>query len=846
MTKQKNKEQRINTIIKDIQNNFFNGKLKDEISNTRTMKVQIDIKKLKPETKNKLDELLNDSEFKRRKILIDLMNSFYNNPQELINKAGKVKEKINKKTGEITLEHKFSSQKLYGALYTKYAKGNSYKNYSSAIFYESILFNVAKEVCSFLDKYYTIQEDINKTIQENSKTIQEKITIKIYSLPETVSNKNECEEYNKIVKQNNILINLHNQQQDDKNKKLQPLKILKGFPSFPLVEKHKELNHTDLEELLLPHVDKAKLFWNTINKNQMQKAMEHIYHSNNNTIYKLLTYCYTIEAEEPTLNNDWKYILKNYKQYDGDIFERIDKKINKIDYITNQDKQAKINWLRNKSLIVLEYLRQNNFEEFAKIRGEFDLKSSMNTGFIAKNNIDRQIFEIIGINEGHKSAILVESIDNKNIYSLAFSVFKDNNKFKIDNNGKFKGFVNFGGSKKKPKEGEENEVKNTQLKNINLDPIGTFILPLNFGKRYAREYLYNKYLNFENKGIILNNARIIKEGEKYFVAITFTKTKGNKFNKDLIQHQHIIGVDRGEKLPVAVAITDLNGNLIEYPKIDISEIFAEKQNNIDKQKREEQSKTGTYNNTLKHKAKNFSKSAIEKIGIQLLYYANKYNGLIVLEDLSRNFGVDPIMAKRQYTKLEDFLIKKLQENGLMYGNVLTNTKSGLLAKVMANLTSKTCSHCGSVFSTEKLENIEPYLKDDGVYYVKLDNKEISLDRDYKQYIRIKGHFETFNANEEITKLKTKDTKKNKELIKKVIINALNPRKTQEDFICPICGHKQNADQQAGLNIARKWLFKDSQEYTSYKNNKNKSNNIHYWQSWENFYKNNIEKWNQNN
>jgi hypothetical protein len=26
---------------------------------------------------------------------------------------------------------------------------------------------------------------------------------------------------------------------------------------------------------------------------------------------------------------------------------------------------------------------------------------------------------------------------------------------------------------------------------------------------------------------------------------------------------------------------------------------------------------------------------------------------------------------------------------------------------MANLTSKTCSHCGSVFSTEKLENIEP-------------------------------------------------------------------------------------------------------------------------------------------
>ena len=120
------------------------------------MKVQIDIKKLKPETKNKLDELLDDSDIKRREVLADLMKSFYNNPQELINKAVKVKEKINKKTNEITLEHKFSSQKLYGALYTKYTKGNSYKNYSSAIFYESVLFNVAKEVCSFLDKYYTI------------------------------------------------------------------------------------------------------------------------------------------------------------------------------------------------------------------------------------------------------------------------------------------------------------------------------------------------------------------------------------------------------------------------------------------------------------------------------------------------------------------------------------------------------------------------------------------------------------------------------------------------------------------------------------------------------------------
>ena len=84
----------------------------------------------------------------------------------------------------------------------------------------------------------------------------------------------------------------------------------------------------------------------------------------------------------------------------------------------------------------------------------------------------------------------------------------------------------------------------------------------------------------------------------------------------------------------------------------------------------------------------------------------------------------------------------------------------------------------------------------------------------------------------------KDTKKNKQLINKILENALNPRKTQEDFTCPCCEHKQNADQQAGLNIARRWLFIGSPEHKKYK-----SGQITYWQAWENFYKRKIkENW----
>ncbi|HSQ97482.1 MAG TPA: hypothetical protein VLL98_02065 [Rickettsiales bacterium] len=841
---QKPKEERINRIIKNIPNQFFDGKRKDDVSNTRTMKVGVE---LNDELKQKLDVLMNDTDLKRREILKNLMEIFYNNPQELIEKAGKITNKINKKTGEVLENHKFSSQKLYGVLYKNYAKGKSLKNYPSAVFYESVLSNIAKEVCSFLDKYYTIQEGINKTISDNDKRTKKEITIDLITLPEKVSNKKESEEYNKIVRQNNILINLYNQKVKT-DEELPFLKDLKGFPSFPLIEKRKELDYSELNKLFEPYLENAKLFWDTINNKQMQEAMKHFY---GRIIYKWFEYYYKIEADEPSKENSFEYKLNNWSPNNINIIlERIDKKINRIETYTNQDKKAKIEWLRGKSLIIFEYLRQSSKEEFAKVRGEFDLKSSMNAGFISKDNIERKVYEITGFSENKKATILVDDTDKKHFkYSLAFNVSKDHSGFKISDDGKFKGYLTCGGSKKKPKDGEENEKKNTQLKNISLDTVGTSILPLKFGKRYAREYLYNNELYFENKGITLNNARIIQEGNKYFVAITFTKLKGNKPNKeffDNFKYKAIIGVDRGEKLPVAIVITDMEGRVIEQPILEVCKDFAEKQEKIAKQKKEQSSKTGNYDAKLKKKAKNLSKATIEKIGAELLYYATKYKGLIVLEDLAREFGIDPIMAKRQYTKIEDFLSRKLKENGLMWGNILTNTKSGLLGKVIAQHTSKTCSDCGCVFAAEKIRALEPYLKEDNIYYITFEGKEISLNINYKIWIRSKGREESFNANEEIIKLKEKDTIKNKKRIEKVLLNALNPRKTQAEFFCPICEHKENADMQAGLNIARRWLFIKSPEKIEYDKKKDTKNKISYWQAWENFCKRNKDLWNQKN
>lgn len=769
---------------------------------------------------------------------------------------------------------KFSSQNFYNYLYSHYAKGNSYKDYASARFYEDVLFGVAGEVCSFLDKYYKIQKEIQNTIASNLKNTEllDK-NIKITSLPTSVSNKQENDEYNTIVKQNNVLINLAKQKyesetkaekDDNYKKRYECFKPLKGFPSFPLVEKQHEIKYSDLDVLLKAHIENAINWWNTINNEQMQNAMAHFC---NRIVYKLFKYYYNLDDVLSDSKNH-EYILKNWQaRYINNkslveiILERIDKKVAGIqDYLEKQkangivDKQSQkqlTEWLRGKSLIIFEYLRQRNDKtDFANARGEFDLKSSMNTGIFAKDESKRnKVFEISGFSNGKKACILVENLNEstktglvKNQYSLAFNVSKSNGDFKISNSGKYIGYVKTGG--------EEGDKIN--LVKLSFDEQGTFILPLNFGKRYAREYLYNEKTNFENLGETLNNARIIKQYSekdkeyKYFVAITFTKLKGKKApTKDNdIKFKAIIGVDRGNVLPVAITITDLYGKIIEQPQIELCKDFAKKHKEIEELKREQSSKLGQYEAELKKKAKNFSKATIEKIGAELLYYATKHNALIVLEDLNREFGIKQMMATNQYTKLEDYLTRKLKENGLMGGNIVVNTRSGLLGKVVAKYTSKTCSNCGFVASSEKLKNVPLELKNiDGkdIWFANLDGKQISLDIECERYNQKKGHKEIFNANEEITNLKQKNTKKNEELIEKILLNALNPRKTQAEYICPICGHTENADQQASLNIARRWLFIGSPEYKEYKEKKKL-----YWKAVEDFCKRKKEEWDQKN
>jgi hypothetical protein len=79
--------------------------------------------------------------------------------------------KLNKETKEFEIG-KFASKDLYGILYTELVKGQKTKNYGAGTFSVSIAFNVAKEVCSFLDKFYAIKKEHIKTDNENKKNFK--------------------------------------------------------------------------------------------------------------------------------------------------------------------------------------------------------------------------------------------------------------------------------------------------------------------------------------------------------------------------------------------------------------------------------------------------------------------------------------------------------------------------------------------------------------------------------------------------------------------------------------------------------------------------------------------------
>jgi ribosomal protein S15P/S13E len=804
-----------------------------------------------------------------------------------------IDDEINEDTGDILNTaisfgiEKFKRNSLYGKLYTEFAKkGGQFKNYSSARFYESIISNVAGEICSFLDKYYNIQKEILIKVKRNIKLFSEiknkanELQLKIpFELLNKFSSKEEVEEYNSKISYINMWINENLYQKNEVNKRdFKKLEKLKGFPTFPELEQEthnlsEEERKKNIDDIIKKHEERSEKFWCNIETEKFEEIILSWkpYNDKKNKEKKVKEkIAFLFEYYAKKYNYDFPRVYAS-------VLNKINKKINSLkkhlleEKEDNRSKKAFNEWYIGKSIVLFEYLRQNSFDDFIKERNDFDKIISINKGFISKKENESKIYEITGFSENKKASIIKQKLDDDKIqYLLMLNPYKKKGIFKIDDKGNYDGFKTEG----------KNDKKRTY--NCNWKIEDALSLPLSLGTRQGREYLWNTKYNFENQGITLNNARIIKKKnektneEEYYVAITFTKLKSNDFSQFANIYKTIIGVDRGEKIPVVATITDLDGNVIETQYL--GEEHYNKQKSIQSKKERQSSQTGKYNSNLLHKAKNISDNMVEKIAIDLLYYAIKYDGVIIFEDLSRGFGRSgrkTLMGNRQYTKIEDYLIRKLKEEGLSNNksNVVVNTRNGLFGKILARHTSKTCSNCGSIFF--KKGDIDKHIDNlyldhsDNIWKIKRDNENLNLNIEYDSYDRTNNRKIILNANEQILKLlENKDlnnlSKTRKKDLGKIILRALNPRKKQDSFICPLCGYSTNADEQASINIARRWIFERWEEIKVMKNknfdkkkqyksskerirSKVEKNSYSYNQAWEDFYTRMIkEKWRRRN
>lgn len=366
--------------------------------------------------------------------------------------------------------------------------------------------------------------------------------------------------------------------------------------------------------------------------------------------------------------------------------------------------------------------------------------------------------------------------------------------------------VQTGGSKKPPYTIKKIELKEGHLEK-EKDPL-SILLSLHFGKSYARRILFHKEWGFltgssENR-FFLSNARFKRIKEKpgdefeYYVDITFQYQ--NVSNKELSfedikrKLNYVIGIDRGEKIPLAYAVVDLNGEIVE--KGLLGEKLSQKLLELQRKRvkgRRLRSKIRKLQETILHQSLN-----------EILYILAKYPGVIVLECLRKGFGKErSLIPKRTYTKSENFFRQILEFTGLPIDKIII--------KVNPKDTSSICPKCNTNFNEikKKLKDIKrseiKNLKDKILEeeMLVLDGLKIKIPSKWEIWVE-DDKTKSVSLEEIKNLLKEEKYNETKELIKTV-----TPRIKQEKFVClnPNCGFEENADIVGAINIAKKGLEK---------------------------------------
>ena len=386
------------------------------------------------------------------------------------------------------------------------------------------------------------------------------------------------------------------------------------------------------------------------------------------------------------------------------------------------------------------------------------------------------------------------------------------------------GFATTGGSKKKAFASQKGVLRSPLW--AKKAPL---VLPLQMGKRQGREYLWHSRLGLKDKdGWILGNGRIVricpsgrKDLAEFYVVIALQRELPHMAEP---KKGAIIGVDRGEAVPACYALLDAKGRVVERGAI--CEDFREQQFKFAEEKSELQSRYGGYSRYLKAKERNRAKGLVGQVTRQLLSLAAHHKAPLVFERLtsalSTRGGTGQLMSVMQYENVLSAIEQRMAEAACYKTPSQTKfraKRTGFVWFVNPSHTSATCSKCGLVHSRRFYDQLCQTLHTDksGKWAVTLDGKKVALGKTYEYWNPSKRQLEQVDTATHLAGIigdKTPDTlpKSSWERIGAVVRGTLNyrPRRKlrtdKSQFICQRCGHKDDADLQAAVNIARKSIF----------------------------------------
>lgn len=398
--------------------------------------------------------------------------------------------------------------------------------------------------------------------------------------------------------------------------------------------------------------------------------------------------------------------------------------------------------------------------------------------------------------------------------NLALCLASSSKPFVLNKKGKFWFIKTFGGQRRKNSAPKVIKYIRGDFSTKISEGVPV-LLPLHFGKSYARRYLYQKNWGLFSKTpqIFLNNGRLKRikkrpgDSWNYYFDITISGKKvfGYKeFAKNIINKcECIIGIDRGEAKPISYAIIGLkNGKVIDTGFL--AESYINKLLEYYEKKKTSQ-RLGRIPRYLTSKISRLQETILNTAASEILSMLSKYKGLIAIEDLNRKFkgSERSLVPKKTYRKVEKILIDSLELSGLLRVDDRGNFWGGL-TKVSPAGTSQTCLKCKTVWKKELKDEIYEYSKSKNFSRIDWTTNSLEYNGDK---LKLNDKFMVYNRetkhNEEktITDFKKAITNKDEGKTVRYFKLALGPRISQGVFICPKCLYKENADIVGAVNIA---------------------------------------------